>query len=369
MRKFIVYLGVFLGVLAGPLHAEAITFDELWSTNIFDSTSWTPESLQGYFAESGFNITTDQAAQIIALEDAGNVDESRAFALQSVTPSAPPTATIESMIAGVGGGVEAAAYNAAAPATARFVFQELVMPTPPTLLQLKQADLDTAKKARSIGASGRFQTMDFDDAEDGEVYGLNLGLVLDEDNLSYGFMYAYEYMDFESLYVGRNHLIGFVQQHYSLAESLTAATTEYLNYIYSYIDYDNGDHASVNTGGGGISGSLTYDRTAYFATLGLSYSFNIDDTNAENDKQHLLKSGLVLGTRIGENSVVDLSFVYNYDLTDYDDSSVDDDYYEVGLGLRHDFTETWSATVGYKKVLGIDDFDSNEYVLGSNWKF
>lgn len=67
MRKFIVYLGVFLGVLAGPLHAEAITFDELWSTNIFDSTSWTPESLQGYFAESGFNITTDQAAQIIAL--------------------------------------------------------------------------------------------------------------------------------------------------------------------------------------------------------------------------------------------------------------------------------------------------------------
>lgn len=369
MRKFIVYLGVFLGVLAGATFAQALTFDELWSTNVFDSTSWTPETLQSYFADSGFNITTDQAAQIIALEDAGNVDESRAFALQSVTPSTPPTATLESMIAGVGGGVEAAAYNAAAPATARFVFQELVMPTPPTLLQMRQADLDTAKKARSIGASGRFQTMDFDHAEDGEVYGLNLGLILDEDNLSYGFMYAYEYMDFESLYVGRNHLIGFVQQHYSLAESLTAATTEYLNYIYSYIDYDNGDHASVNTGGGGLSGSLTYDMTSYFATLGLSYSFNIDDTNAENDKQHLLKSGIVLGTRIGEKSVVDLSLVYNYDLTDYEDSSVDDDYYEAGLGLRHDFTETWSATVGYKKVLGIDDFDSNEYILGSNWKF
>jgi hypothetical protein len=369
-RFIFLSLAVLSLIFFNSISVLAATFDEVWSTNSFNSSTWTPESLQTYFADSGYDLTRDEAAQIIALEDAGNLEGSRALALESVSPDPVSEETVDSILGGVGGGDETTSYIAPAASTARFIFTELVIPKPLPLIQVKKADLDTAmKKSRSIGGAGRAQILRFDDAENGELYGLNIGLIFDEDDKTYGFMYAFDFMNFDSVQVSRNNFIGFIQKHIPLSDVLESTLTGHVNYAYSYADFENGDYRGINMGGAGLSGALTYDRERYLASLGLSYSYNRDDTNAVNDDQHLIKLGTILGIRQGEHIVYDVSFVYNLDLTDYEDSSGTNDYFELGTSLRYDFTEYWSCTVGYKKVLGISGFDSDEYILGATWRF
>lgn len=365
-------VGVFLLSVALPQQVLSATFQELWGTNVFTTDNgWTPDSVQSYFAADGYDLTVQEATDLIAAEDSGNVDASFAQLSNKFATAATAATATQPIIASVvgGTGTAAASYIAPAAATGRFIFASLVTPEPATLLKIKSADLGAAfKKGRSFGSTGRAQFMKFDNAEDGNLYGLNLSLTQDVDDMSYGGAFAYEYLDFDTVEVYQHNFVVYLQKRYSLSDKLTASATGHLNYIYSYVNFENAGERSVNTGGIGTAGSISYDNGTYIGTYGLSYAYNHDDTGFD-EQSHLIKVGTVQGLRHGEKNVYDVSLVYNLDLTDYTNSSGTNDYYEAGARFHRDFSDTWSCTVGYKKVLGISGFDSDEFILGSNWRF
>ncbi len=277
---------------------------------------------------------------------------------------------VSSSLGGTGGGDEGSAYLSAAGKTSRLVFQQLVTPSVKTR---SEKEKDTARAdlglSRSIGSALRFERAAFDDGDDGTLYGANIGMAWDQDNITYGFMLPYDYLDFDSFDANRLGLIGFGQYHMPLSDTLEASFTGHLNYTYSNINFDDIDNEIVNMFGGGLSTSLTYDLDMVEISTGVSYLYNKDDTNMNEDEQHLLKFGVNTGIRFGNESVLNLFGVWNADITNYDNDPQDDNYFELGAEGCYAFSDAWNLTLGAKKVVSLQDFDSYEVYIGSTWKF
>jgi hypothetical protein len=370
--KYALVVSVALIALLTGLSANSVAGTDLerleavWSVDVFDAESWTPQSLHSLFEEAGFAITQDEAAHIIALETAGDIQGSHDYTMRILGIS-----VLSGVIGGTGGGDEAAAYTSAAGVTSRMVFQNLVLPTVKTRAEKKKEEVQKAMKtARTFGAALSWEDVDFDNSgENGDLYGANLGMAWDNDNISYGFMLPYDYLDFDSFDANRIGLIGFGQYHLNISDVLSASFTGHLNYTYTDLDFDNGGSEDVNMYGGGLSASLTYDKDLFAVSAGASYLYNTDDTDMDEDEQHLVKFGVNAGVRNGDNGVFNVFAVYNLDITDYDNDPKDDDYYEVGMEGSFTLSETFGMTLGYKKVIELEDFDADQIYIGSTWKF
>lgn len=275
------------------------------------------------------------------------------------------------MIGGVGNGDTASAYTSAAGVTSRMVFQNLVIPAAKTRTEQKKDEaLKAFGKARTIGASLSWEDVDFDaSGENGDIYGANVGLAWDQDSLSYGFILPYDYLDFGSFDAQRIGLIGFGQFHQPVTDNLSACVTGHLNYSYTDLDFDAGDGEDVNMYGGGLSGAVSYNKDLYILSAGVSYLYNSDDSDVDEDEQHLVKTGINAGIRNGDNGVINVFAVWNIDITDYATDPEDDDYYEVGFESSFSLSDTFGLTLGYKKVLELENFDADQIYLGSLWKF
>ncbi len=277
-----------------------------------------------------------------------------------------------SYVGGVGSGDEASAYTSAAGKTSRLVMQNLVIPAAKSRAEKKS---DAARKAlnmaQTFGSSAYWENVEFDNSgEDGDLYGATVGMAWDNDNVSFGFMLPYDYLDFDSFDANRIGIVGFGQYNLELSETLSATFTGHLNYSYTDFDFDDADDDDINMGGGGVGASITLDKDLFVVTTGISYLYNKDDSNLDNDDQHLIKLGVNAGVRNGENGVVNVYGVWTSDITDYDnDPDTDEDYYEVGFEGSYNLSDAFGMTIGYKKVLELEDFDSDQVYLGSIWKF
>lgn len=341
--------------------------DEVWRTDVFSSARWTPQSLHELFEESGFHLTQDEAAHIIELETAGDLTESHHYTIDVLGIS-----LISGVIGGTGGGDQAAAYTAPAGVTSRIVMQNLVVPAAKTRAEQKKENIRKAlNMARTYGAALSWEDVDFDNSgENGDLYGANIGMGWDNDNISYGFMLPYDYLDFDSFDAHRIGLIGFGQYHLKISDSLSTSFTGHLNYTYTDIDLDNGDNDDVNMFGGGLSAAITLDKDLFITTVGVSYLYNTDDSNADEDEQHLIKLGTNIGVRNGDNGVFNVFAIWNTDITDYDNNAdVDEDYYEFGVEGSFTLSDTFGLTLGYKKVIELKGFDADQVYIGSTWKF
>jgi len=279
---------------------------------------------------------------------------------------------LSSAISGVGGGDEASAYTSPAGVTSRLVMQNLVIPTAKTRADKKKEDTQKAMGiARTFGAAASWEDVDFENSgENGDLYGANIGMVWDNDNISYGFMLPYDYLDFDSFDANRIGLIGFGQYHMDVSDELSASFTGHLNYTYTDMDFDSMGSEDINMFGGGLSAAITLDKDLFIVSTGVSYLYNTDDTDVDNDEQHLVKWGVNAGVRNGDNGVFNVFAVWNTDITDYDnDPDVDEDYFEVGMEGSFTLSDTFGMTLGYKKVIELQDFDADQIYIGSNWKF
>lgn len=278
---------------------------------------------------------------------------------------------LTSTVSGIGGGDEASAYTSPAGVTSRLVMQNLVIPAAKTRAEKAKEDAQkTLKKARTLGAAAAWEDVKFSDGvETGDIYGANIGMAWDNENISYGFMLPYDYLDFDNFDANRIGLIGFGQYKLSLSGELSAAFTGHLNYTYTDMDFAGIGHESVNVYGGGLSASATYDSDMFVVSAGASYLYNTDDTDAKDDEQHLLKFGFNTGVRNGDDGVFNVFAVWNIDVTNYENDPQDDDYFEVGMEGSYTFSDTFGLTLGYKKVIELQDFDADQIYLGSSWKF
>ena len=77
------------------------------------------------------------------------------------------------------------------------------------------------------------------------------------------------------------------------------------------------------------------------------------------------------GLRLGVNAAVALFGTWTYDATAFSRirEGSDRDYFDLGLEATWNVSPSWKLTGGYKKVLGLEDFDSNMVFLGTLLRF
>lgn len=257
----------------------------------------------------------------------------------------------------------------AAATTSRLVFTELVVPTTITMTEKNRLAAQKAQGGvRTFGGSIRSEWVDRGMGENGQVTGFNLGLAYDVENLTFGLIVPYDYFDFDSFTANRIGSIFYGQYHLGLTEELEATFTANLNYMFT--DFRIlGQDDDLSTYGGGLSAGLRYSQEAYELGCGVSYQYNQDDVDIEDDDQHLVKAGANVGFRVSPDHVVNVFGTWNYDVTDYTYDLEDDDYFEIGTEYRANFSDTWALNVGYRKVVDLEDYDSDMVYLGTTWQF
>jgi hypothetical protein len=259
--------------------------------------------------------------------------------------------------------------SSAAATTSRIVFDELVIPTVKTTTEKRREQEQKAKGGmRTFGAALRTEWVDYDGGENGRISGFNLGLAYDEGDYTYGVIIPYDYFDFDSFTANRIGSIFFGQYHLSLSQELEATFTANLNYMFTDFRLGGKDD-DLNTYGGGLSVGLNYIQETYELGCGVSYQFNKDDVDLEDDEQHLIKTGANVGYRVTPDQVVNIFGTWNYDATDYKYDYGDDDYFEIGAEYRANFSETWVLNAGYRKVVDLDDYDSDLVYFGTMMQF
>lgn len=250
------------------------------------------------------------------------------------------------------------------------VMRQLVVPT-----ERPKAYAKVLNVKRAAGPVIRYENIDLDknhSDEGADIYGTTLVFAQDMDNLSFGIFVPYDYMLFNDSAVDDIQQIGsilFAQYRISLAEEKYMLTlTANIDYFFASVDLeDDKDDDDVNSVGGGIGASfkvLKWD--SFIPTLGISYQYQNDDT--EVNDHHLFRAGMNLAWLPTPKWAVNAFGIWDADLTDYDPGD-NDEYWDIGMEVNFQATDTWSLNLGYKKVVGLEDFDSDQVYLGALWRF
>jgi hypothetical protein len=204
---------------------------------------------------------------------------------------------------------------------------------------------------------------------DGHIFTADAHMVWDIDDYSVGVLIPYEYMDLNSFNVNRFAFIGFGQ--YRFLVNTRTLLTYHVNAQYAHTAISATGSDNLNVFGGGFGVSLTVDQDRFVGGGALSYQLNIDDSEGDNNTQHLIKLGANGGMRIVENAAFTLFGALNIDPTQYDNTlrDVDQMYLDLGFELAWSLSPTWKFTGGYKKVLGLDDYTADAIFLGTLFRF
>jgi hypothetical protein len=300
-----------------------------------------------------------------------------AFAQQTV----PVTVTVQfepvgqQAAGGTGGGNLAISTISPAGLTSSITFNQVILPKVETRSERESEQAALAQRLprlpRTFGGMFRYEHVDFGNNAsglDGDLYTTNFQMAWDIEDVSVGFLIPYEYLDLSSFNMNQIGSIFYGEYSLRLSPMYTIGFIANGNYVHSFIEHNIQD---VNTFGGGVGVSLTMDRDIFVIGGAVSYQFNGDDTPLPNDHQHLIKIGVNAGVRIGQNSAVNLFSTWNYDVTDYKQpvTNSDDNYFDLGLEVSWSISRAWKLNGGYKRILGLNDFESNQFFLGSLLRF
>lgn len=254
--------------------------------------------------------------------------------------------------------------------TSQTVMQQLVIPTE----KPKAARSKVVGIPRNLGATLRYENVDFDahgSDEGADIYGATLSFMNQTDDFSYGLLVPYDYMDFNDSNIDDVQQLGgilFGKYKKMLADNAyELAFVANVDYYFATVSFDHGHDDDINSVGGGVGMSFRVNKWDQFVpSFGVSYQYQNDDTDI-ND-HHMVRTGTNLAFFPSENMVVNAYGVWVADLTDYDQGD-NDNYWDLGLEVGYNLTDTWTVSLGYKKVVDLEDFDSDQVYLGTIWKF
>jgi hypothetical protein len=255
----------------------------------------------------------------------------------------------------------------------------------------KPSPTQDRKQTRVLGAKIRYERINFDTRVsnlDGDVYSTSVHPLWNIKNFTLGLLGQYDFFDLERFDAHRVSLVTYGQYHHrfylpgrfrligrddrvlSFRPFLTLSVTANGNYTHTAITNDALDN--VNTVGGGGSVALTLDRGTFVVGGAVVYQVHADDSKSPNDTRQLVKIGMRAGIRLLRQTLT-LTFFghWTYDITTYERiiDTPDDTYIDVGGEVVWNVTRTVRMTGGYKKVLELNDFDSDMIFLGTLLRF
>ena len=262
--------------------------------------------------------------------------------------------------------------------TSSLVNQQLIMETakPRPRTESKQ-DVATkmGRMPNSIGPSLRYEDVTFENPvmdEKADIYGGTLGFAMDRDRTTYGIMIPYDHMNFDDSGIDSIDQFGgilYAKHRIPIDENkYTFNITGNANYMYSDVDFKSSEYGDdeVNTIGGGAGVSITRNGDIFVPTLGASYQYNHDD--GDTGDYHTVKTGVNAGIYLTQQLPLNIYGIYTMDLTDYDHAD-EENFWDLGVELAYQVATGMELSVGYKKVLDYEDFESDQIYLGSVWKF
>ena len=198
--------------------------------------------------------------------------------------------------------------------------------------------------------------------------GVTIGSTVEfENSFTVGAMIPLDYISFPGTSAERLGVVGFGQYNWHPAgdDAWNVKPTVLASYIYTA----GNSAASFGTYGVGTGLSATYDTGGSFIPAIETFVSYNKDTVTGGTYQTLFAAGPRLGFRPSDNWVLEAGFLWNKDLSAYIPSGTKTDYFDLNADAAYRISGAFSLNVGYRKTLGISQFQSDEIDIGARFRF
>ena len=252
----------------------------------------------------------------------------------------------------------------------------VVMPSvvPLSTQEKDKAVMQSGMRIRTLGAMLKYENAEFRSGGNAEadIYGGMLGFAMDTERFTFGVIAPYNYMDFRRSDIKDINQLGavaFAQYRMPIQDRYELSFHASLDYIWEGMNRKVNDD-DTNTVGGAVGMSLKTRCTEMLEpSVMVLYHYGHDD--GEVGDYHLIRTGMNLAVYPNKTIALNLYGLANFDETDYPKGTqvTDDLYWDAGIEVGYQPPGSFSLTGGYKKVLGMEKFDSDMVYIGSLWKF
>lgn len=229
----------------------------------------------------------------------------------------------------------------------------------------KEAEKGGKRFTRLIGGQLRYDWVSTGPDRDGEIPGITVGMAQDQDDFTYGFFIPYDHLNLWEYSADRVGAVLFGQYRVPTEIEGDLALTAHAHYL----NMNPNVGSAINYYGGGLSASYTRDYDWIVPGAVFGYQYTKDDSDVEYDSQHLFKLAGNVGFRVANNTVFNVFFGWTKDASGDLPAGTDTDYCDLGLEAGYSITEAFGLTLGWRKVLWLDDYESDMLYLGSSFLF
>lgn len=363
-------------------------------------------SLSGSFRDITSNFQNTKGSDIVnalkamylgqsSIQLAGDgqimVDGVTVFQGNTITP-ADLTALLQALgLSGAGSpyfSSQSLASTSASSRTNDIVYNTILSPMPMTAAQKAEKNERREKLGLLNGlnlffADVRYEGGEFRQSNESvDIAGFTAGASFDIDEaFSVGALVPYDHLDIGRVEANRTGLIIYGKHRANFGAFELTST---INGNYMYTDSQTtlaagGSTLSdrLDTFGGGIGTRLQYDNDGSFIpSATFSFQYNEDAQSVEDIGQALIKIGPALGYRINDNALIQVSGVWNKDIA----SAIvkqgniafgkrDGEFFNLGVEGTWSFSKTWQLRGGYRRILDLDQYESDSVYLGSSMSF
>ncbi|MEW5735431.1 MAG: hypothetical protein AB1921_11280 [Thermodesulfobacteriota bacterium] len=252
------------------------------------------------------------------------------------------------------------------------VIHEVALPSATTRMQAKALE-DARKEAeqggkrftRMIGGQLRYDWVSTGPNRDGNIPGVTVGMAQDQERFTYGFFIPYDHLNMYEFSADRMGAVLFGQYRIPAEVEGDLSATVYGHYL----NLNPNVGSAVNYYGGGAAVSFIRDFDWIVPGAVLGYQYTKDDSDVKWDSQHLFKLAGNVGFRLADNTVFNVFFGWTKDASGDLPAGTDDNYCDLGLEAGYSITEAFGLTAGWRKVLWLDNYESDLLYIGSSFLF
>jgi hypothetical protein len=233
------------------------------------------------------------------------------------------------------------------------IIQNVVVPVSATKEQKEQK---IAEKPKAIGGTFTYEDFEYYGLK-GDSYEILSGLEKSTENFTLGFFVPINYVSIDAGNWTKLGTTGYIKKIYEKKEyDLSFGLNAYIENTWMRV---SGVDDSFSYGIGPMASVLFRIKDV---DLGFGTSYNYT-ANTQYESVGMVTSGANLGIPVGNNIVANL---YTYRNDNLDSAN---DYWIIGGMASYVVSDFFAINLGWNTVTGLDQYDSNTYHLGANWKF